>query len=89
MIELVIVVLILGITAAVAVPRYVDSISDYRVEAAAERIAADLGFARRMAVATGSEQRVHFHTNNVTDPNDEKYELMEQDHPDHSYSHKL
>ncbi len=58
--ELVIVVLILGILAAVATPRYIDSISHFRVEAAARRIAADLEFARQQAKASGVSQEVTY-----------------------------
>jgi prepilin-type N-terminal cleavage/methylation domain-containing protein len=81
--ELLIVLLIMGILAAVAAPRFLDSLQHFRAEAAARRIAADLNSARRMAVASESDQRVHFHTNDVIDPNDEKYELLDQSHIDH------
>ena len=82
--ELVIAVLIMGILAAVAAPRFTGSLCELRAEAAAKRIAADLNYARRMAMTTESRQRVHFYTNNVTDPNDQVYELMDQLHLDHS-----
>jgi len=59
-IELVIVVLIVGIMAAAAVPRYSDSLLRYRADAAARRIAADLATARARARATSSNQAVTF-----------------------------
>jgi len=59
-IELVIVVLILGIVAAIAAPRYVDSLDHFRVEAAAAKIAADLELARRTARSTGTSRNVEF-----------------------------
>jgi type II secretory pathway pseudopilin PulG len=80
---LVIVMLILGILAAVAAPRYLDSLRYFRAEAAARRIAADLNYARRMAVATETDQRVRFYTNDIADPDDQKYELVDQLHIDH------
>jgi prepilin-type N-terminal cleavage/methylation domain-containing protein len=83
LLELVIVLLIIGILAAVAVPRYLDSLQHFRAEAAARRITADLNYARRMAMATETDQRVHFYTNDVTVPDDQKYELTDQSHIDH------
>ena len=60
LIELVIVVVIVGIMAAVAAPKYAESTSRFRVRAAANRIAADLNFARRKAEASGTNQAVQF-----------------------------
>lgn len=59
-IELVIVVLILGILAAVAAPRFADSLDYFRVEAAARKIANDLDLARRVARSTSSPRTVEF-----------------------------
>ena len=50
MIELVIVLIVLGIVAAIAIPMHLDSLSRFRVQAAARRVAADLEFARRKAM---------------------------------------
>ena len=82
LIELVIVVLILGIIAAVAAPRYVDSLSHFRVEAAAKRIAADLRMARRTAKTSRAERTVDF------DLPGNRYELVginDMNHPDLPY----
>ncbi len=59
-IELVIVVLIIGIVAAVAVSRYVDALCWHRAEAAAERVKADIGLARRKAKMSSASQSVQF-----------------------------
>ena len=56
--ELTIVVLIIGIMAAVAVPNSLRSISQFRAEAAAKRIAADLMYARQTAMNHGKDKQV-------------------------------
>ena len=53
LIELVIVLMVMGIMAAVAVPRYIHAMHGFRVEAAAKRIAADLNLARQNAMTKG------------------------------------
>ena len=60
MIELTIVMLVMGIMAAAAAPRYFDSISRFRVKAATKRIIADLALARSQAKNTGSNQIIFF-----------------------------
>ncbi len=59
-IEMVIVVLIVGIVAAIAAPRYSASLERFRVEAAARKIAADLERARGNARSTGTSRTVEF-----------------------------
>lgn len=54
LVELVVVLMILGVLAAVAVPRYGTSQVRYRVEAATSRIATDIERARNEARATSS-----------------------------------
>jgi type II secretion system protein H len=54
--ELVIVLLIMGILAAVAAPRYLEATSRYRVNAAARRIVADLNHVRGRAMMKGPVQ---------------------------------
>jgi type IV fimbrial biogenesis protein FimT len=49
LIELVMVVALIGISAAIALPRYVDSIQHYQLDLAARRIVADLTLAQSRA----------------------------------------
>lgn len=59
-VELVIAVLVLGILAAAAVPRFADALARQRVEAAARRVVADLEWARREASFHAAKQTVSF-----------------------------
>lgn len=84
--ELIIVVLIIGITAGVAVPRYVNSLWCYRTDAAAKRIAADLALAQRQAMISSSSRSVQFTTQTNS------YSLVgvqSMDHPAGGYGVKL
>ena len=86
LIELVIVVMILGIMAAVAMPRFADSLSQHRVDAAAKRIEADLELARRRARISSAAQSVQF------DAGAQSYVLPgvpHVDHPDRDYQVEL
>ena len=58
--ELVMVVALSGIVAAMAVPRYVGSMARYRAQSAARRVVADLALARAKARASSSPQSVTF-----------------------------
>jgi prepilin-type N-terminal cleavage/methylation domain-containing protein len=58
--ELVVVLAIIGILSAIAVPRYAASLINYRLDAAARRIAADLALARSQAMTTSRSQPVAF-----------------------------
>lgn len=60
LVELVIVIMIIGIMAAVAIPKVARALSYYRVDSAAKRIKADLSFARKHAMSTSSRQTVSF-----------------------------
>ena len=60
LVELTIVVLILGIMAAVAMPRFADALSRFRADAAATRVKADLQLARRRAKMQSADQVVDF-----------------------------
>lgn len=60
--ELLIVLSVMAIVAALAVPRYANSVGRYRAEAAARRVAADLTLARAKARAASADQSVTFNT---------------------------
>lgn len=74
LVEMVLVVLVIGLIAAVTSPRYSDAISRYRLETAAARVAADLRHARWHARTKGTTQQVVFtpasHTYSLTGMND-------------------
>ena len=78
LVELVIVALIVGIIAAIAVPRFADSLSYYRVDAAATRIRADLRLARQEAKSSGAIRSLMFSINPPS------YELSDVEHLDHA-----
>jgi MSHA pilin protein MshC len=59
-VELVVVVLIIGIFTAVAVPRVFDSLVFYRVESAARRVKADLELAQQTARLKSATQTLTF-----------------------------
>lgn len=60
LIELILVMLVIGILATVAAPRYRDAMSTYRADAAAKRVASDLRMVRQYARKTSSVQTVQF-----------------------------
>lgn len=64
LVETIVVLSIMAVGAAIAAPRYMSSISRYRVELAARRIAADLAMARATAKASSSPQKVAFTDSN-------------------------
>ncbi len=65
-IELVIVLLILGIVSAVAMPTFYDSLLFHRVESAARRVKADLELARSQARLTSTNQSITFANSSYT-----------------------
>jgi prepilin-type N-terminal cleavage/methylation domain-containing protein len=69
LLELVVVLTIIATMAAVALPKFAGSMAHGRADAAADRLIADLAYARRVAIATSSSVTVSF---NVAD---ETYEL--------------
>jgi type II secretory pathway pseudopilin PulG len=75
---MVIVVLVLGILAAAAVPKYADALVRMRLDAAARRIAADLATAQARARATSSSQAVTF----TLPPAGSRYEIAGMSDPD-------
>jgi prepilin-type N-terminal cleavage/methylation domain-containing protein len=60
LIELVIVLLVVGILAATAAPKYSESLASFRLQAVAHRIAGDIGHARRTAQQNSSMQTISF-----------------------------
>jgi len=64
LLEVVTVLVIVTIVAAIAMPRYHDAAVRYQAEMAARRIAADLHMVRADARATGQARTVHFHAAN-------------------------
>lgn len=60
LLELVMVMAIIGIFTAIAAPRYINSIQNYRVKAAAQRLALDLEYAQTRAKTTSSMRSVQF-----------------------------
>jgi len=63
MIELVIVVLIMSIFAAVSAPAFMDSLLFHRVETAARRVKADIDYTRQRARLTSTTQSLTFTAN--------------------------
>ncbi len=60
--EVAIGVLIVGILAAAAAPKFTDSLHWYQVQAAAERVRADLNMARRLAMSSSANRTIQFST---------------------------
>lgn len=60
LVELVIVLLVIGIVSAAAVPKYAASLSRFRVDMAAQRIARDLAFVKRQAISNSTTATVQF-----------------------------
>jgi Tfp pilus assembly protein FimT len=64
LIDMALVVLILGILGAIAMPRYSQAMARYRVAVASQRIAADLALAQTIGKTTSAGQAVSFSTTN-------------------------
>ena len=60
LIELTIVMLIVGILAAAAAPKYAESLASFRLQAAALRIAGDIQYARRLAQQSSAPKSIVF-----------------------------
>lgn len=68
LIEVTIVLLVISIITALAVPRLIDALSYHRIEAAAQRVRRDLELARRIAQTRSASQSVQFDAaNNLYD----------------------
>jgi prepilin-type N-terminal cleavage/methylation domain-containing protein len=61
LLEIVIVLTIVATIAAVALPKFAGSMAPRRADAAADRLIADLAYARRVAIATSRSVTVSFH----------------------------
>jgi prepilin-type N-terminal cleavage/methylation domain-containing protein len=59
LIELVLVMTIISILAAIAVPRYANALARYRADAAARRIITDLAYARQLAKSSSARLDVN------------------------------
>ena len=59
LIELVLVMTIISVLAAIAVPRYANALARYRADAAAQRIVTDLNYARERARSTSTKVIAH------------------------------
>lgn len=77
LVELVVVVLILGILAAVGSTKYVDSLNHHRAQRSAQRIAADIDAARHGARNRGQSVTITFDTTN------HRYTITGMPSPDH------
>ena len=60
LIELVIVMVIIGTVGAIALPRYGQAICHYRLSSALNRVVADIGATRSLAMATNQKQTITF-----------------------------
>lgn len=75
LVEMLVVMLIMGIVGAIALPRYSQFQSQQKVEAAARRITSDLAYASRRANSTSTTQTVTF---NIAS---HKYTLVQAKNP--------
>lgn len=78
LLELLCVLIVLGVIAGIAVPRYANAIAQNRASAAVRRITSDLALAQRHAKFTGKTQTVTF------DATRDKYYILTIEDPDHS-----
>lgn len=90
LIELVMVLMIMGILAGVAAPRYLDAIGESCIQSAARRVSADLRFARSEALRNSQSRTVEFRplfegyfmagVNDLDHPS-QRYEVILSDEP--------
>lgn len=78
-IELLIVMMLLGIMAGIAAPRYQAAINSTHIEVAAKRLAADLRRARAGAIQKATAHTIAFHVGNSTYSSSD---LSDLDHPE-------
>jgi type II secretory pathway pseudopilin PulG len=77
-VELVVVVLIVAILAAAAVPKYADALNRFRADAAARRIVADLAAAQARARAASTSLSIVF----TLPPSGSRYQVVGMKDPD-------
>ena len=77
LIEVLMVLGIIGVVAAMALPRWTRSVARYEADVAARRLAADLAWAQSIARNTSTSQTVHLDLSNNT------YQLVGVADPDH------
>jgi type II secretory pathway pseudopilin PulG len=87
LVELVIVLMVMGILGAVAVPTFFDSLLFHRVESAARRVKADLELARNTARLTSASQSITF--NNTTKTYTASTAIKDLDRPSQTYAVNL
>ncbi len=80
LIELILVMTIISILAAIAVPRYGEALSRYRVDAAARRVVVDLDYARQLAQSTSASVSIRIHSGN------DRVRLIDIPNPDYAGS---
>ena len=80
LVELVMVIGIISVIAAIAIPAYARSLQRYAIDAAAQRIVSDLAFAQNLANSTSSTQAVSFAPASAT------YQVAGMPDPDHLLS---
>jgi prepilin-type N-terminal cleavage/methylation domain-containing protein len=86
LIELILVVLIVSVMAAVAAPKYAESLASFRIQGVAQRIAADIRQARRYAQQNSSTQWIIF---NVTTNSYVLTDINNVDRPSQTYQLSL
>ena len=81
LVELVMVVMVMSILAAAAVPAFLDTLLFHRVESAARRLKADLELARNTARLTSATRSITFTNAGYT-----LFNFQSLDHPDEPYT---
>lgn len=76
--ELIVVIVIIGLLSAMAIPRMGNSLVRYRLDGAARRIAADLRLAQAHAITNSAAQTVR-----IDESKPATYTLVDMRHPDH------
>jgi Tfp pilus assembly protein FimT len=87
LVELVIVLMVMAVLSAVAVPTFVDTLLFHRVESAARRVKADLELARNTARLTSATQSITF--NNATTTYTASAAIKDLNHPNQALSVNL